>query len=268
MMVLSFAFAALFASAAGCGAAGEHVANIASVVCLGLDALPDAQMQALFESGAKKMADDGDPLDGEDFEEGDGLMKFIRDVYGVAGCDAPALEDIPKVQGMNTNYCGSGKGPTLPTVSSCLNKLCYEHDACYSMCSAHVGSACLWSAATNACDEAMLRRVDACQHEQGTQFLSEAVIFAAKRAHEVGVNNPCPGTDTKCGGEKGNGPCQAAVGSGDDDATKSCKECAARHDPGMKCFKESNCDFDDDGRLSVAETVCYNANCAEVEDCF
>ena len=256
---------------AACSSGLPDLGDVArNVGCAALEALPADRMEATFAAAAETLAESGVTLDGRALDDPSQFDAFFAALNTLVGCAVAPEVELPSFQGITTNYCGPGSGDALPTVSTCLNKLCYLHDACYYMCSAATGKTCLWAQPTHPCDDAMLAAVDACEHESGTSFRSRAVIWLAKQAYAKGGVNTCPEQPgIVCGGASGNGPCQGAVGAGDEAKAEAClAACVSAKDPEMKCFHDHECRLSTGALFSVEEAVCYTANCPAVEDCF
>jgi hypothetical protein len=227
------------------------------------------ERRAIFDTAKANLEAAGTPFDSSLWSDEAKFGAFATEVYNAAGCtpdsttSPPAGSDSGTVrqQLLNDNgpifYCGPGHGLeklTLPHVSSCVNELCREHDACYSMCSGPT-TGCNWSTNTDACDEPFVDRLGICPAEPDTNFWSAFVEYAASAFHVLSALRSC--NDLTCPplGTLGLGVCSTQRDGTD------CGSCLAQTDRGSLCYEDACSTTPDD-------IYCYPANCPEVSECF
>lgn len=235
------------------------------------EALSPEERLVIYQKAKANVEASGIPFDASWWEDEAKFSAYMSEVYAVAGCVAeadPAPSGQPGIgksqQALHTDdgpefYCGPGHGLTKltrPHVSQCMNELCKQHDACYSMCSGATAGLCKWNANTSPCDAPFLERIGACPLEAGTLLESGAVEFVARSVRLVWGNSTC-GAGLLCPalGEAGSGVCS------EDRLGLDCTSCLSETDRGSVCLTHACSQTPND-------PICYAANCPIVSECF
>ncbi|HEX2878289.1 MAG TPA: hypothetical protein VHO25_02010, partial [Polyangiaceae bacterium] len=181
---------------------------------------------------------------------------LVSHVYENAGCPLPADLDGPALHSNDgtTNYCGPGHGRGklfVPTVNPCINQLCREHDACYSMCNQPLTEACYWSPTTQDCDDPFIDAIEQC--EIVTHWFASNVVIVIASLMNAQDNAGCPSVECPTLGEMGSGPCSLSL------LSNSCATCLDNVDL-SSC--RTACDGDDQPEICIA------ANCPVTTQCF
>lgn len=236
---------------------------VAKVLCLGDSDPTPEEARAMLEAMRAEVERSGVRIDAEMMRDPARFSRYLEAFDAAAGARAhralPADVGVARQRLDVTfeSYCGPGHdnfATSLPVVP-CLDEICQAHDACYSECSGDVGL-CVWSKATDPCDQAMFDSVDSCSfrgHGYERCIASWAVYLAARTVSLLNHNNPlCSSSGIVCPGK---GACLVER-SGD-----ACQACLGASDPGGACLAEECANADDSEQ-------CYKASCPQVAGCY
>ncbi len=247
-------------------------ASVQTMICSELESLTPEEIQSIFDTARGQLEAEGVVFDGQVWSDPDTHQRFLSTVENITGCStgtsSSSVGQALHEGELDATYCGPGHNNRYTwRVSACLNRVCYEHDSCYSRCSQEPGTKCTWGGPRRPCDEAFFLAADACDNT-GARFKSAIVIALARGLYLApgsallcpsGMSCPTPAT-------LGLGPCATNARG---EACTTCLALASREEPGcVERLMEATDSVHEACDKGSVDPLCLTADCPATGKCY